>query len=133
MTGVGSRVVSAVFHVLAVGGIVLSVLLAVGEARHRAPIVVSEVEHQRRGTDIGVSALVRNDSDAPRCPEIRAVARDRSDRDLAEVVVEDLDGSQPLSPGERVRVQVRIEGLTEEQLTEQLDDVRAYAYSSARC
>jgi hypothetical protein len=133
MTVVGSRAVSAMFHVLAVGGIVLSILLAVGEARHRPPVAVVEVDHQQVGTTIELSALVRNDSDDSRCPEIRAVARDRSDRDLAEVVLEDLDGTQPLPPGESVRVHARIEGLTEQQLSEQLDDVRAYAYSSDRC
>jgi hypothetical protein len=128
-----SRPVTWAFYATAVIGIVLSAVLAINEAGHQPAIEVRDVRHERVGDRIEVEARVTNTTDERRCPEIRAAARDRDARDLAEVVAEPAEGAGAIDPGATVTYRAQIEGLTEQQHTEELAEVRAYPATSDTC
>lgn len=128
-----SRSVTFSFYAMAVVGIVLSTGLAVQEAGHQPPITIDDVTHERVEDRLEIQARVTNASKERRCPEIRAVARDRDDRDLAESVALSDAGDVPIEPDRSAIYRARITGLTEEEHTEKLADVRLYVFTTTTC
>lgn len=124
---------SVAIYALCGAGLLVAVLLTVGEARAGDPLRVSRVEHREEGRVVTVEADVRNRTDVPRCPEMRAAVRDRESRDLAEVRATPLDGEGSIPPGATVRFGARIDDLTRRELDEELSDVVIYVYEPHRC
>ena len=114
-------------------GLLVALLLTMGEARAGDPLQVSGVVHRETGSAVTVEADVRNRTDVPSCPEMRAAVRDRESRDLAEVRATPLDGKGSIPPGATVRFGARIDDLTRRELDEELSDVVVYVYEPHRC
>lgn len=129
----GRSVWSLVLYALCGVGLLIAVLLTAGEARAGDPLQVSGVVHRETGSAVTVEADVRNRTDGPRCPEMRAAVRDRESRDLAEVRATPLHGDGSIPPGAMVRFGARIDDLTRRELDEELSDVVIYVYEPHRC
>ena len=123
---------SAVFYALAIAGALVAGVLAVRTADDTAPVEIGEVVDRREGNDTMVEAEVVNVSDSPRCPEIRAAARDRGARDLAEAKAEPDGGVTRLAPGERRVYRARLT-LNEQEYAEDLDEFSVYTYELHDC
>lgn len=124
---------SMVLYALCAVGVAVAVTLTVGEARAGDPLRVSAVMHREVDGVVTVEADVRNRTDVPRCPEMRAAVRDRESRDLAEVRATALDGDGSIPPGATVRFGARIDDLPRRELREALSDVVIYVYEPRRC
>lgn len=129
----GGRTQAAALHTLVAVGVALALSLGIAEARRREPLTVGHVVETRRGRVVTVVGDVTNHSDWPRCPDVRAAARDREARDLAEVRARPATGPGRVLPGRTVRYRAVLATLTTRDVTERLDRVTMFVYRSARC
>ncbi len=127
------RVASFCLYGLCIGGAAVALALMVAEAREGEPIRVTGIVHREVDGTVTVEADVGNRTDTARCPNMRAAVRDRESRDLAEVPALPQDGEGSILPGATVRFGARIDGLTREQLDEELSDVVIYVYEPHAC
>lgn len=128
-----SRAWSLALYALCAGGLVVALALTIGEAGAGRPLVVTGIVHRETAGVVRIEADVRNRTDVPRCPEMRAAVRDRESRDLAEVRATPLRGDGAIPPGVTVRFGARIDDLTRQELDEELSDVVIYVYEPHRC
>lgn len=124
----------ALFHVVAVLGILVGAVLGILQVLDRPTIRLDGERVRREGLVSTVQVLATNTSDEEAyCVDIRITALDREGLDLQDVGAEAQRGDGRLEPRQTMNFVAVLDGLTAQDYAEKLDEFDAYVESSERC
>jgi len=123
------------FHVVVGVGLVVGASATVAEIVNRPPVRLDDVRDAREGTVSRVQVLAKNYSEETTyCVEIRISALDGEGLDLQdEVVAEPRQGDGRIRPGQSVNFVAELDGISEQELREELDEFVAHVASRETC
>lgn len=123
------------FHVVVGLGIVVAAVATVAEIVDRPPVRLDDVRDARDGDTSLVQVLAKNYSEATTyCVEIRIGALDSEGLDLQEeVVAEPRQGDGRIRPGQSVNFVAELDGISDQELREELDEFVAHVASQEPC
>jgi hypothetical protein len=124
-----------VFWVVVFAGIVIAFGLGVREILDRPPVELSEVRvGDAAGGTTRVQVLARNTSSTTAyCVEVTITAVDGDGLTLAEAIAVANQGDGRLEPGDSVNMAAVLEGLTQQELDEELDEYLAFVTDRQEC
>jgi hypothetical protein len=123
------------FRLVVTAGIVLAAVLGIREVIVEPVIQLDDVRHSDEGVvPVQAQVLARNVSDSDTyCVEVTLRVTDTDGQTLESKVAEPTTGDGTLGPGRSVNFVAQFDGLTQQEIDEELDEFFAFVTRSDRC